>query len=129
MGNTTASTISVHRVSVVSVDEDAQTVTASWNGNRARVYFRGEYSAWKVSEPVTVPTWGGMGKRLATREEKAALKAKEPPTNPPRRPRRPLDQRVRPGGRCPGPTEPPQGEPTGWPLTTEACEAGRIGAR
>ena len=78
MGNTTASTISVHRVSVVSVDEEAQTVTASWNGNRARVYFRGEYSAWKVSEPVTVPTWGGMGKRLATREEKTALKAKEP---------------------------------------------------
>ena len=75
MGNTNLSSIVVHRVCVVSVDEDRQTVMASWNGNPPREYRIREYSKWKVSEPVTVPTFGGLGKRLATREEKAAIKA------------------------------------------------------
>ncbi len=75
MGNTTASTVAVHKVSVESVDEETQTVIASWNSNKSRKYYPSEYSKWKVREPVTVPTWGGLGKRLATREEKAAIKA------------------------------------------------------
>lgn len=76
MGNTTMSTIAVHKVRVISCDSVKETVVASWNGNAERTYTERDYSKWRKSEPLLVKS--GFGKRLATREEiKAHKEAKE----------------------------------------------------
>jgi hypothetical protein len=38
MGNTTMTQMGAWRVKIISVDESARTVMASWNGNRPEVY-------------------------------------------------------------------------------------------
>lgn len=73
MGNTTMSTISVHKVRIKEVHEDH--VVASWNGNTARKYYDRDVAKWKVSEPVTISSAMGH-RRLATRAEIAEMKAK-----------------------------------------------------
>lgn len=75
MGNTTLSTVAVHRVKVISCDSVKETVTASWNGNAARTYFQRDYSKWRATEPLLIRS-GLMGAaRLATRDEIKAHKA------------------------------------------------------
>lgn len=72
MGNTSMSTVAVHKVKVISCDSVRETVVASWNGNQARTYTESAYSKWRKNEPLLVTS--GWGKRLATREEIKAHK-------------------------------------------------------
>lgn len=55
-GNTTLTRTAVHPVRVLSVDRDKRRVTASWNGNAARIYTESQVSKWKVAKPT--PKWG-----------------------------------------------------------------------
>lgn len=73
MGNTTMSTIAIHRVRVISCDTVKGTVVASWNGNASRTYYERDYSKWRKNEPMLVKS--GFGHRLATREEIKAAKS------------------------------------------------------
>lgn len=68
MGNTTLTTISVHPVSVIEVNVEKRTVTASWNSNAARIYRENSWSKWRAKQPHLIRS--GMGcARLAAREE------------------------------------------------------------
>jgi hypothetical protein len=68
MGNTTASTVGVWRVLIVSVD------SASWNGNPAKKFFYVDAEKWREKEPLLIR--GAFGRaRLATREELKAARA------------------------------------------------------
>lgn len=67
MGNTTMKSWGVWPVHVVSVAEDGESFTASWNSNPPKKYYRVP-SNWKAKEPVMVAA-GGLGKRPATRAE------------------------------------------------------------
>jgi hypothetical protein len=69
MGNTTMSSVGVWPVTIISVDEAKQTVTASWNNNPPRLYYHGDWSKWRLSQPTLVKTVFGAY-RLQTREEK-----------------------------------------------------------
>lgn len=73
MGNTMMKTVSVWRVKIISVDLEAKTVTASWNGNAPRQYGERHIKNWRAKEPTLIRT--AMGRhRLATREEIKAAK-------------------------------------------------------
>jgi hypothetical protein len=78
MGNTTMSTVAIHKVKVISCDSVKGTVVASWNGNAARTYHEHEYAAWRKGEPLLIKS--GFGHRLATREEIKAAKQIESTT-------------------------------------------------
>ena len=68
LGNTTISTVGVWTVRIVSVDHNTKRVMASWNGNRAKMFFDGEVSKWREKEPLLIR--GAFGSaRLATRKE------------------------------------------------------------
>lgn len=72
MGNTRIRTVSVWSVKIEAVDEALGTVTASWNGNRLRVFTERAWKKWRLKEPMLVNV--GMRQRLATRAEIAAAK-------------------------------------------------------
>lgn len=68
LGNTTLSTVSVHRVFIKEVDKENGVVTASWNGNPPRKYFSGTFSKWRLKEPKLIDGFFGS-QRLARRGE------------------------------------------------------------
>lgn len=76
MGNTSMRTVSVWLVRIEAVDVEAGVVVASWNGNKARSYYKEAWSRWRKNKPVLVKS--GLGHRLATRAEIAAMKAATP---------------------------------------------------
>jgi hypothetical protein len=74
MGNTTVSTLGVHRVHIVSVDTEREVVFASWNSNPAKNFYRATWSKWREKEPMLIRGVTGRA-RLATREEQKAARA------------------------------------------------------
>lgn len=70
MGNTTLRSVGVWPVRIVSVDADAGTVEAIWNGNPAKKFFQHSWSKWRAKEPALVRTAFGAY-RLAKRGEVA----------------------------------------------------------
>jgi hypothetical protein len=60
MGNTTMSRLGCWDVKVISVDAEAGTVLASWNGNPAQTYYRRSVEKWRRSKPKpkTGSMWG-----------------------------------------------------------------------
>jgi len=54
MGNTTIQTVGTWPVFIKAVDEERQTVTASWNGNPVRTFYWSEWSKWRLNKPELV---------------------------------------------------------------------------
>lgn len=79
MGNTTMSTVAVWQVRVISVDQEAQTVVASWNSNPARTYYSRSVAKWREKAPMLVRGASGRA-RLATREEQKAAREEQKAT-------------------------------------------------
>ena len=70
MGNTTLRSVGVWPVQIVSVDVEAGTVMAKWNGNPERKFREHQWSKWRAEKPTLVKT--GLGAyRLAKRDEVA----------------------------------------------------------
>lgn len=70
MGNTTLRSVGVWPVQIVSVDVEARTVMAKWNGNPERKFSERQWSKWRAKKPALVKT--GLGAyRLAKRGEVA----------------------------------------------------------
>lgn len=70
MGNTMVRSVGVWPVQIVSVDVEARTVLAKWNGNPARNFSERQWSKWRVKKPRLVKTVIGAY-RLAKRGEVA----------------------------------------------------------
>lgn len=67
MGNATMWTMGVWPVKILSVDAERRTAIASWNGNRAEVYYERDLRRLREKEPKLVKV--GWGHRLARRGE------------------------------------------------------------
>jgi hypothetical protein len=66
MGNTMISTVGVWPVQIIDVDKGKSIVTASWNGNPPKRFYRIEWSKWRLNKPVLID--GPFGsRRLAKR--------------------------------------------------------------
>ncbi len=74
-GNTVLRTWGVWHVSIIAVDLERGTVMASWNGNEAKRFYRGEFERWKLREPLLIKTGFGLY-RKANRAEIQASKTK-----------------------------------------------------
>ncbi len=79
MGNTVLRTLGCWQVKIVSIDPEHQSVMASWNGNAVRNYYRGDWSRWRLKEPVMVKI-GFCQYRLETKDEKKSRLAQIPLT-------------------------------------------------
>lgn len=73
MGNTTISTVSVHAVKIISVDEHERSFVYSWNGNSPQQGREWQLKQFKIKEPILIRSRMGYA-RLATRAEIAAMK-------------------------------------------------------
>ena len=76
MGNTTIKTVSVWPVRIVSIDEKARSVVASWNFNKPQTFYRRSIEKWREKEPVLIRSEMGRH-RIATREEQKEMKQKK----------------------------------------------------
>jgi hypothetical protein len=56
MGNTTMRTDAVFEVHIISVDREKRTAMASWNGNRARIWFERDLKKLYRERPVVKPS-------------------------------------------------------------------------
>jgi hypothetical protein len=68
MGNTNMSSVGVWSVYIIDIDNEKQIVTASWNGNTPKKFYRNDWLKWKFKKPVLVTGFFGS-KRVAKRGE------------------------------------------------------------
>lgn len=78
MGNTTMTSLGTWTVKIVSVDQEARSCVASWNGNRPQTFYEGTVKKWTEQKPFLVRTAMG-GYRRPTRDELATHRAKAQP--------------------------------------------------
>jgi uncharacterized protein YcnI len=60
MGNTTVSYNACYTIKIVSINIEAGSVVASWNGNRPQTFYSKSIKSWKVKEPVPKTKIFGM---------------------------------------------------------------------
>ena len=69
MGNTSLRSVGVWDVQIVSVDVTREVVTASWNGNPPKDFYRSSWSKWRLKKPKLIDTGFCGQQRLAKRGE------------------------------------------------------------